>query len=385
MPHNNANDNSASMIAHDPLEHHATLADTPLAKYFKAAVKFEASDLIMRGGQVPKLRLRGGLKGLDTKAPTEDEFNQWIRDGLSKEQIKQYQDQGSLDLGIDFPVDGEEHRFRVNIFLTRGRSAVAARRVSNEILNFKELHLPEAMAKITEAKQGIILLCGVTGSGKSTTIAAMLDEINKRESSHILTIEDPIEYLFEDKKSMINQREIGLDCPDFAIALRAMVRENPDVVLVGEMRDRETFEAALQAAETGHVVFGTIHASSCSQAFGRIYDLFPAEEREAIRTLLAYQMQAFVYQKLLPTIREDLGRVPAVEILLQSPPTRKYILEGREAELEKVIKDSRDMGMQTYVDSLVQLVEDQYIHPRVAQANAPSPEEIKMRLRGISV
>ena len=384
MPHPD-NGNSASMLAHDPLEQHATLADTPLAKYFKAAVKFGASDLIMRGGQVPKLRLRGGLKGLDVQPPTEGEFNKWIQEGLTKEQRELYQEMGSLDIGLDLPVDGQSHRFRVNIFLTRGRSAIAARLVSNEILNFQELHLPPAMSRITEAKQGLILLCGVTGSGKSTTIAAMLDEINKRDSSHILTIEDPIEYLFEDKKSMINQREIGLDCPDFPTALRAMVRENPDIVLVGELRDRETFEAALQAAETGHLVFGTIHASSASQAFGRIYDLFPAEEREAIRTLLAYQMQAFVYQKLLPTIREDLGRVPAVEILLQSPPVRKYILEGREAELEKVIKDSRDQGMQTYVDSLVQLVEDQYIHPRVAQANAPSPEEIKMRLRGISV
>ena len=384
MPHSD-NGNSASMLAHDPLEQHATLADTPLAKYFKAAVKFGASDLIMRGGQVPKLRLRGGLKGLDVQPPTESEFNKWIQEGLSKEQRELYQEMGSLDIGLDLPVDGESHRFRVNIFLTRGRSAIAARLVSNEILNFQELHLPPAMAKITEVKQGLVLLCGVTGSGKSTTIAAMLDEINKRDSAHILTIEDPIEYLFEDKKSMINQREIGLDCPDFPTALRAMVRENPDIVLVGELRDRETFEAALQAAETGHLVFGTIHASSASQAFGRIYDLFPAEERESIRTLLAYQMQAFVYQKLLPTIREDLGRVPAVEILLQSPPVRKYILDGREAELEKVIKDSRDQGMQTYVDSLVQLVEDQYIHPRVAQANAPSPEEIKMRLRGISV
>ncbi len=314
-----------------------------------------------------------------------DEFNSWIHDSLSEEQILQYQDKGSLDLGIDFDVDGEKHRFRVNIFLTRSRSAIAARRVSNEILNFEQLHLPKAMEKITHAKQGIILLCGVTGSGKSTTIAAMLDEINRRDPVHILTIEDPIEYLFEDKKAMINQREIGLDCPNFAIALRAMVRENPDVVLVGEMRDRETFEAALQAAETGHLVLGTIHASSASQAFGRIYDLFPSEEREAIRTLLAYQMQAFVYQKLLPTLKDNMPRVPAVEILLQSPPVRKAIIEGREAELEKVIKDSRDMGMRTFVDSLVELVETEYIHPRVAQANAPSAEEIKMRLRGISV
>lgn len=373
-----------SVVAGDPLAITQTLADTPLAKYFKAAVKFESSDLIMRGGQAPRLRLRGELKSLDTRAPTIEEFNLWIHDGLTPEQIQQYADHGSLDLGVDFDVDGDSHRFRVNIFLTRGRSAIAARRVSNEILDFKQLHLPEIMNRIVEVRQGLVLLCGVTGSGKSTTIAAMLDYINQTRACHILTIEDPVEYLFEDKKAMINQREIGLDCPNFATALRGMVRENPDVVLIGEMRDKETFEAALQASETGHLVFGTIHASSASQAFNRIYDLFEPEEREPIRNILAYQMQAFVYQKLLPTLRDDLPRVPAVEVLLQSPPTRKLILEGREDELEKVIKDGREDGMRTYVDSLVELVETNYIHPRVAQANAPSPEEIKMRLRGIS-
>ncbi|MEM6458657.1 MAG: PilT/PilU family type 4a pilus ATPase [Planctomycetota bacterium] len=374
-----------SVVAGDPLEIHETLADTPLAKFFKAAVKFESSDLIMRGGQAPKLRLRGELKSLDTRPPTVEEFNRWIHDGLTDEQVQQYADHGSLDLGCDVDIDGASHRFRVNIFLTRGRSAIAARRVSNEILGFDQLHLPEVMSRIVEARQGLVLLCGVTGSGKSTTIAAMLDWINQNRACHILTIEDPIEYLFEDKKAMINQREIGLDVPDFPTALRGMVRENPDVVLIGEMRDKETFEAALQASETGHLVFGTIHASSASQAFARIYDLFEHEEREAIRSILAYQMQAFVYQKLLPTLKDDLPRVPAVEVLLQSPPTRKYILDGREEELEKVIKDSRDAGMRTYVDSLVELVETNYIHPRVAAANAPSPEEIKMRLRGISV
>lgn len=373
-----------SVVVGDPLAITQTLADTPLAKFFKAAVKFESSDLIMRGGQAPKLRLRGELKSLDTRAPTIEEFNQWIHDGLTPEQIKAYADHGSLDIGVDFDVDGDSHRFRVNIFLTRGRSAIAARRVSNEILDFEQLHLPEVMNRIVEVRQGLVLLCGVTGSGKSTTIAAMLDYINKTRACHILTIEDPIEYLFEDKKAMINQREIGLDVPNFETALRGMVRENPDVVLIGEMRDKETFEAALQASETGHLVFGTIHASSASQAFNRIYDLFEPEERDAIRSILAYQMQAFVYQKLLPTLKDDLPRVPAVEVLLQTPPTRKLILEGRENELEKVIKDGREDGMRTYVDSLVELVETNYIHPRVAQANAPSPEEIKMRLRGIS-
>ena len=368
----------------DPLEVRSTLADTPLAKFFRAAVKFGTSDLIMRGGQAPKLRLKGELKALDVTPPTVKEFNDWIHDGLTPEQVQQYADHGSLDLGVDFNIDGQNHRFRVNIFLTRGRSAIAARLVSNEIFDFEDLHLPPVMKRIAEVRQGLVLLCGVTGSGKSTTIASMLDYINKSRACHILTIEDPIEYLFEDKKAMINQREVGLDVPDFTIALRAMVRENPDVVLIGEMRDKETFEAALHASETGHLVFGTIHASSASQAFNRIYDLFEHEERDAIRAVLAYQMQAFVYQKLLPTLKEDMARVPAVEVLLQSPPTRKYILEGREDELDGVIKQSREDGMRSYVDSLVELVETGYIHPRVAQANAPSPEEIKMRLRGIS-
>ncbi|MEM1213565.1 MAG: PilT/PilU family type 4a pilus ATPase [Planctomycetota bacterium] len=363
--------------------HHKTLADTPLARYFEAAVKFETSDLIMRGGEAPRLRLRGELKALDVTPPTVEEFNDYIMEGLAPHQIDIYKKHGGIDIGVDFPVNGESHRFRVNIFLTRGRAAIAARRVSNEILDFNDLHLPPVMKAIAENRQGLVLLCGVTGSGKSTTIASMLDYINTTRKCHILTIEDPIEYLFADKKAMINQREVGIDVPSFPIALRAMVRENPDVVLIGEMRDRETFEAALQASETGHLVFGTIHASSATQAFARIYDLFPPEERESIRSLLAYQMQAFVYQKLLPTLKEELPRVPAVEVLLQSPPTRRFILDGREPELEKVIADSREAGMRSYVDSLVELVETNYIHPRVAQSVAPSAEEIKMRLRGI--
>jgi len=208
--------------------------------------------------------------------------------------------------------------------------------------------------------------------------------INETRACHILTIEDPIEYLFKDGKAIVNQREVGIDVPSFPIGLRAMVRENPDVVLIGEMRDKETFEAALQAAETGHLVLGTIHASSASQAFGRIYDLFPAEERDNIRNMLAYQMQAFVYQKLLPTIREDIQRIPAVEILLQSPPTRKYILESREHQLGEVIKSAREAGMQTFTDSLVDLVEKNFIHPRTAQSAAFNAEEVKMRLKGIN-
>lgn len=368
----------------DHIDERKSIANTPLKKYFEAAVKYESSDLIMRAGQTPRLRLRGALKNLDVPPIGEEDFERWCEEGMSEAQWRHYAEHGSLDVGCDFDVKGQTHRFRINLFRTRGRSAIAARRVSNEILDFEQLYLPPVCRKIAEIQQGLILLCGVTGSGKSTTIASMLNHINKTRQCHIVTLEDPIEYLFTDDKAIINQREVGIDVPDFNTGLRALVRENPDVVLIGEMRDKDTFEAALRAAETGHLVFGTIHASSASQAFSRIYDLFPHEEREAIRTLLAYQMQAFIYQKLLPTIKDDIPRVPAVEILLQAPTTRKYILDNREDELPEVIKNNREAGMQSFVDSLVTLVDDNYIHPRVAQASAPSPDEIKMRLRGIS-
>lgn len=361
-----------------------SLANTSLRKYFETAIKFEASDILMRGGQKVKLRLRGALKSLDTPPLDPAEFEKDIESSLSQPHWEQYAKNGSLDIGTDFVLaDNSVHRFRINIFRTRGRSALAARRVSNKILNFKELYLPASLEKACATHQGLILLCGVTGSGKSTTIASMLQHINDTRACHILTLEDPIEYLFTDSKAIINQREVGIDVPNFALGLRALVRENPDVILIGEMRDRETFEAALQAAETGHLVFGTIHASSAGQAFGRIYDLFPKEERDAIRTMLAYQMVAFVYQKLLPTLREDIQRAPAVEILLQSPATKKYILDGREHELDDVIKENRTEGMQTFTDSLIDLVEKNMVHPKIAMANSPKPEEVKMRLKGI--
>jgi twitching motility protein PilT len=357
------------------------LMQTPLRKLFEAAVRYEASDLLLRGGQVPRLRLRGALKTLDVPALDAAALEAWIDGSLTEAQHRQFRDDGAIDLGLDLE---DRHRFRVNIFRTRGRSALAARRVNDTILSFEQLYLPPVMSRVAECQQGLVLVAGITGSGKSTTLASMLQYINERRSCHIVTIEDPIEYLFPDAKAIINQREVGIDVPSFGMGLRSLMRENPDVVLIGEMRDHETFEAALRAAETGHLVFGTIHASSASQAFGRIYDLFPIAEREAIRQMLAYQMQAFVYQKLVPALKPELQRVPAVEVLLQSPPTRKYILESREHELTDVIKGQREAGMQTFTDSLVDLVQRELIHPREAQAAALSPEEVRMRLKGIN-
>ena len=353
---------------------------TRWGKFLQATIKFQASDLIMKTGQPPKIRLRGSLKALDTPLVDEDEFWRIARAILTEEQIEDLHRFGSVDFAYDYD---ETCRFRVNLFMARGRLSIAARRITSEILPFEGLHLPPVMGQIALQPQGLVLLCGVTGSGKSTTIASMLDYVNQRKPVHIVTIEDPIEYLFTDKVATINQREIGIDVLDFKIALRALVRENPDIVLIGEMRDAETFEAALMAAETGHLVYGTIHASSTTQTFSRIYGLFEQDEVEGIRKILAYQMRAFVYQKLLPTLHENIHRIPAIEILINDAVVQKFILEGREGELREYLNsiEARQRGMIDFNQSLVELVEKEYIHMRVAIEASPNVDELMMRLK----
>ena len=211
----------------------------------------------------------------------------------------------------------------------------------------------------------------------------MLQQINETRPCHILTIEDPVEYIFKDAKAIVNQREVGIDLVSFGEGLRALVRENPDVVLIGELRDRETFEAAVQAAETGHLVFGTVHASSAHQCFSRIYNLFPPEERPLIREMFSQSVQAIVYQRLLKTIVPSIPRVPAVEVLLGTPAVRKYILEEREVELPDLIRKAQGEGMIDYNEWLVSLTDRELIHPQVALEAARNPDELQMRLKGI--
>lgn len=368
-----ASDIAALKRAADP---HATR----WGDFLKATIKFNGSDLIMKSGQKPKIRLRGTLKSLDVEPVLADEFFAIAQAILTPQQIEDLKHFGSVDFAYNYDKD---HRFRVNLFMARGTISVAARNITSNILPFEGLHLPEVMSEIAMQPQGIVLLCGVTGSGKSTTIASMLDYVNARKNIHILTLEDPIEYIFEDKKAIINQREIGLDCLDFKTGLRALVRENPDVVLVGEMRDQETFEAALHAAETGHLVFGTIHSSSTTQTFSRIYGLFPQDEVEQVRKILAYQMRAFVYQKLLPTLHENIYRIPALEILINNGVVRKFILDEREGEIRDVLNsiEARQVGMVDFNDSLVSLVEREFIHMRVAMEASPNVDDLQMKLK----
>jgi twitching motility protein PilT len=373
---------NASHVGHvtlDPDAKHDPHA-TRFGAFLKASIKLQASDLIMKAGQPPKLRVRGQLKPLDTEPVSAEEFMSIAKHILNEEQWADLHKFGSADFAYDYD---EGTRYRVNLFQARGKLAIAARRISSQIRRFEELYLPEIMSEIAMQPQGIVLLSGVTGSGKTTTIAAMLDYVNERKPVHIVTIEDPIEYLLTDKKATINQREIGIDVLDFKIALRALVRENPDVVLVGEMRDKETFEAALNAAETGHLVYGTIHASSTTQTFSRIYGLFDPEEREQVRKMLSYQMRAFVYQKLLPTLHEKIHRIPAIEILINNPVVQKHIIEGREGELRAYLNsiEAIQSGMKDFNQSLVELVEQEYIHVRVALDASPNADDLNMRLK----
>jgi twitching motility protein PilT len=255
--------------------------------------------------------------------------------------------------------------------------------VNRVIPDFEKLHLPPSLAELCKFAQGMILLAGITGSGKSTTIASMLDWINHRYRKHVLTLEDPIEFTFTDDKCLINQREIGMDVKDFGIGMKHAVREDPDVMLVGEMRDRETFETAIQAAETGHLVFGTIHASTAASTVGRILDLFPQEMHPALRSAMAFNMKAIVAQKLLRSIKPGVGRVPTNEIMTFNPTVRKLLLEGMDEKLPDAIRIGKDEGMQDFTMSLRDLVEREMIDRATAFEVAPNPEALKMALKGI--
>ena len=373
------------------IKHRGTVAGEGLKawiSWLEAIIRVEGSDLIVKSGLRPRVRHRGVLKDLETAICTPNIMMQVAMDILDPNQVNYFERHGSIDFAYDYKKAGDEdgtssRRFRVNLFMARGNPSLAARLITSNIKRFEELYLPAILGDVSMAAQGLILFSGVTGSGKSTSIASMIDYVNQRKKVHIITIEDPIEYIFNDAKATINQREIGIDATNFNDALRALVRENPDVVLVGEMRDYETFEAAIRAAETGHLVFGTIHASSAWQTFGRIYDLFPEGERDQIRKLLGYNLRAIIYQKLLPTLHAHIARIPALEILINTPAVQKYLLDGREGEILELIKQGHDEGMLDFTSALVKLVEDNMIHQRVALEATPKPEELKMRLKGI--
>jgi twitching motility protein PilT len=350
---------------------------------FRTTMKYEASDLHLKVGLPPMMRLKGVIRRMESPPISEEQMEQLIFPIMSPRLRKILEETGGADFA--HVVGSDEQRFRVNILRQRGHLGLVARRVSNNVPTFAKLGLPPSIEQLCKYDQGMIILAGVTGSGKSTTIASMLDYLNEREQLHILTIEDPIEYLFTDKKSVINQREVGIDVVDWHTALKHAVREDPDVMLVGEMRDRDTFEAALIAAETGHLVFGTIHASSSASTLGRILDLFPADMHQAIRQSLAFNLKSVVAQKLLPSIKPGSSRVPTNEIMILNPTIRELIIRGEDKKISDAIKIGFLEGMVDFTENLRQLVERGDVSKEVALEVAPNPEALKMALKGIKV
>jgi twitching motility protein PilT len=312
--------------------------------------------------------------------PDSSYINKMVLPLVPEGRLGEFDQTGSLDFSTQIDTGD---RFRINIFKAGGDTHVAMRRVQAEISDFDALHLPDIYRQqISEVGDGLVLVCGVTGSGKSSTLAAMLDYINHTRSLHIITIEDPVEFHFVGAKSIISQREIGIDARNFPEALRVVVRQDPDVILIGEMRDRETVLAAIQAAETGHLVMGSLHCADVPLSFSRILEFFDRSEHTFIRSSLANSLRAIMVQRLIPGIKEG-SRYPATEVLLGNSVVKRKILEAQDDELHGVLHAYRADGMRDFTHSLCELVENQKVLRDVAMEYAPNREALKSMLKGI--
>jgi twitching motility protein PilT len=298
---------------------------------------------------------------------------------MSDDQIRIFSQRGDLDFAYSEKGIG---RFRVSVFRQRGTVSCVMRRIKTHIQSFEELHLPPQIVRFTDLQRGLILIAGTTGSGKSTTLAAIVEYINQTRPCHIITIEDPIEFVHVDKKAVINQREIAIDTHDFNSALKTVMRQDPDVIVIGEMRDHETFMAAVSAAETGHLVFSTLHTTNIMQTIDRIVDFFPTSQQDQVRSQLSLNLKAVMCMRLIPQA-DGRGRVPACEVLFNTPIVRKLIKENRVTQLDTAIQQGKEEGMQTFNDSLFQLVRSSLITVDMAMDMSDNPEELQMMLQGI--
>ena len=356
-----------------------TLRD--IDKLLRLMTKYEASDLHLKVGNPPIMRVKGKIRFFDATDFEAETLEKMLQDILTPGQRATFSAGTDLDFAYSIPKVG---RYRVNAFRQRGSVSMAIRRVSTEIPSFEDLHLKvSAMNRLAGLRQGLVIVTGVTGSGKSTTLAALIEVINSKRRCHIITIEDPIEYLYRDKKAFINQREVGIDVPSFHDALKSVVRQDPDVILIGEMRDRETFETALTAAETGHLVFGTLHSSTVSQTIGRLIDMFPSDRERALRQALAFNLRGIICQKILPALKEGVGVVPVQEILICTPTVQKLIAEGNDKQLESIVRGGREDGMQDFNRGLMDLVAGGLISEQVALEASHNAEQLTMNLKGI--
>jgi twitching motility protein PilT len=349
----------------------------------RMAMSFGASDLHLRAGSFPVIRVNGelkpvsGISRLDQEETLEMAFSM-----MSNRQKMHFKEAFEVDIGYSVAGLG---RFRVNVFQQRNSVGIVARVISDRIRTFTELGLPPVLTKIADEQRGLILVTGTTGSGKSTSLAAMIDHINNSRNSHVVTVEDPIEFLHKDKQSFITQREIDVDTRSFAEALRGSLRQDPDVILVGEMRDLETVETALVAAETGHLVLSTLHTVDAAETIQRIISVFPPFQQKSVRIQLAGLLKAVVSMRLIRAAK-NRGRVPAVEVLISTPLIRDYILnEDKTTQIRDAIAaGTSQYGMQTFDQSLFYLYQSGLVTLEEALRNSTNPDEFRLRLAGIS-
>lgn len=347
-------------------------------KILAAAVKGGSSDVHIKVGTPVIFRINRQLIAVEAPLPTEEWMNKVVDAMIPKHLKKRFDDEHEID--FSYFVEGVG-RFRTNVFQQRGQNCIAMRYVKTNVPDFDQLGLPHTLKKIAEAPRGIVLVAGSTGSGKSTTLAAMIEHINASFRKHIVTMEDPIEFVFEDNQSIIEQREVGLDTLSFSHALKHVLRQDPDIIMIGEMRDATSFSAAMSAADTGHLVLSTLHTTTAALSVTRILDFFKAEEREQIRRQLAGTLQAVVCQRMVPTIAGSM--TPAVEIMINTPTVRKLIEENRLDKLPAAIETGQDDGMQNFNQALFQLVQAGKISREEALAKATNAQALEMNFQGI--
>lgn len=321
-----------------------------LEELLKLSLERHASDLHITVGIPPVIRINGQLNRIDENKLSPKDTEKYAREVLGK-QYDEYLDKGEIDLSFSLQGVG---RFRVNVFKQRDSDALAIRAIGSKIPTLKELKFPSIISQLIDAQRGLILITGPTGSGKSTTLAAMINEINSTRSAHIITLEDPVEYLHKHDKSIINQREIGKDSKSYAAALKSVLREDPDVILIGEMRDIETMSIAITAAETGHLVFSTLHTIGAAKTIDRIIDVFPTFQQQQIRIQLSSVLRGIVSQQLLAT-NDNNGRVAALEIMINTPGIQNLIREGKTFQIQSSIQTGSKYGMKTMDMSIVEL------------------------------
>lgn len=348
----------------------------PIRKYLEVLAKHDGSDLYLSTGAPPSAKFQGTLKQLSKEALKPGQIEKMIEQVMDADQKQEFEQEMELNMAISLPAGG---RFRLNMFRQRNEVSVVARNIVTDIPKFDNLGLPAVLKKVVTSKRGLILFVGGTGSGKSTSLASLIDHRNETSAGHIITIEDPVEFVHTHKKSIINQREVGVDTKSFHAALKNTLRQAPDVILIGEIRDAETMEHALAFAETGHLAISTLHANNANQALDRIINFFPQERHAQILQDIGLNMQAIISQRLIPTV--DGKRVAAVEVLLGNKTTQDLIYKGDTDSIKEIMAKSENLGMQTFDAALFKLQQAGKISMEEALKNADSENNLRLRIK----